>query len=100
MEESIMTKPDRPCLHYTELTELAPDDPQYREYHTYLREQPRLLAEGHEGKHALIKGDTILGLFDSRSNAYEEMSRNHYQQGCLIQQILEWHILYRMPWCA
>ena len=35
------------------------------EWNTYRREVQRLLAEGSEGKYALIKGDQIVGVFDS-----------------------------------
>jgi hypothetical protein len=35
-------------------------DPIKHEIRTYLRELPRLLAEGHEGKFALVKRDEVL----------------------------------------
>jgi hypothetical protein len=37
----------------------------------YMRELPRLLAEGHEGRHVLIKGDEVLSLWDTHEEAYE-----------------------------
>ena len=36
-----------------------------QEMAVYEREKPRLLAEGAEGKHILIKGETIEGVFDT-----------------------------------
>lgn len=38
---------------------------------TYLRELPRLLAEGHAGRHALVKGNEILSLWDTQGEAIE-----------------------------
>jgi hypothetical protein len=38
---------------------------------TYLRELPRLLAEGHAGRHALVKGNEILSVWDNQSDAIE-----------------------------
>ena len=42
-----------------------------REIATYLRELPRLLEEGHAGRHALIKGDEILSLWDTQGDAIQ-----------------------------
>jgi len=41
------------------------------EVRTYLRELPRLLAEGHEGRHALIKGEEVLSIWDTFEDAYQ-----------------------------
>jgi hypothetical protein len=38
---------------------------------TYRRELPRLLAEGHEGRFALIKGDQVLSIWDTGGDAYQ-----------------------------
>jgi hypothetical protein len=50
-------------IHRTQLPEVPSDSPTYREYQTFRRELPRLLAAGREGEWALIKGDEIVGLF-------------------------------------
>ncbi len=42
-----------------------------REIATYLRELPRLLDEGHAGRHALIKGDEILSIWDTQGDAIQ-----------------------------
>jgi hypothetical protein len=42
-----------------------------REIATYRRELPRLLEEGHAWQHALVKGDEILSIWDSQSDAIE-----------------------------
>ncbi len=36
---------------------------------TYVRELPRLLEEGHAGRHALIKGDKVLSIWDTSADA-------------------------------
>src|SRR5262245_38683325 len=45
-----------------------------REFHTYRRELPRLLEEGHAGRYALIKGDQVLSVWDTQ--------RDVLQAGC------------------
>ena len=60
-----ITDLSRETVPLAELPPLPTDDVHYQEWNTYLREAPRLLAEGHEGKALLIKGDTILGMFDT-----------------------------------
>ena|SRR5438132_11636957 len=42
-----------------------------REIATYLRELPRLLAEGHAGRHVLVKGDEILSVWDRQGDAIQ-----------------------------
>jgi hypothetical protein len=37
---------------------------------TYRRELPRLVAEGHAGRFALIKGDEVVSLWDASDDAY------------------------------
>src|SRR5438309_10126309 len=42
-----------------------------REIATYLRELPRLLQDGHAGRHALIKGDEILSVWDTQGDGIQ-----------------------------
>jgi hypothetical protein len=42
-----------------------------REIKTYRRELPRLLAEGQEGRVALIKGDEVVSIWDTFDDAYQ-----------------------------
>lgn len=42
-----------------------------REIATYLRELPRLLEEGHAWRHALVKGDEILSIWDTQGDAIQ-----------------------------
>src|SRR4051812_41910016 len=49
-----------------------PDDVFAKEWAVYKRELPRLLAEGHEGKFVLIKGDALIGVWGDRYEALRE----------------------------
>lgn len=42
-----------------------------REFATYLRELPRLLAEGHEGRFAVIREDQVLSIWDTSRDALQ-----------------------------
>src|SRR5437763_89858 len=74
---------ERPTLHYTELPE-DKDDPAWS---TYRREVGRLLAEGHEGKWVLIKGEEIIGLWSTGEEAKEVALQKFLLQPVLIHQI-------------
>jgi hypothetical protein len=45
--------------------------PLEREWLTYLRELPRLLSEGEAGRHALIRGDQVLSIWDTQADALQ-----------------------------
>src|SRR5262245_38110663 len=93
-----MDRPDRPTIHYTELEELPPDDVHYHEWGAYLRELPRLLAEGQEGKWLLLKGDTIAGLFGTDVEAVKAGYERFLLQPFLVQQVREREPLIRLSW--
>jgi hypothetical protein len=42
-----------------------------QEIATYLRELPRLIQEGQSGRHALIKGEEILSIWDTQGDAIQ-----------------------------
>jgi hypothetical protein len=85
-----------PTIHYTELPPPPPGSPLEVEGNTYRREVGRLLAEGHEGRHVLIKGDQILGIWDTNEEALEEGYRRFLLQPFLVQQIQTRERLWRM----
>jgi hypothetical protein len=60
------------------------------EIRTYLRELPRLLAEGEEGRHALIKGEEVLSVWDTFEDAYQAgCQRFGFDEAFLAQEIDE-----------
>jgi hypothetical protein len=66
---------------------------------TYRREVACLLAEGYEGKHVLIKGDVIVGIYDTDQEAMAEGRRRFLMQPpFLVQQILTWEPVVRCLW--
>lgn len=56
-------------VHYSELREAQPGEPFADEWNTYRREVGRWLAEGLEGRHVLIKGEQILGIYQTSEEA-------------------------------
>jgi hypothetical protein len=59
------------------------------EWETYRREVGRLLAEGHEGQWVLVKGDQIVGLYDTDAAAEAEGHRRFLLGPFLIHHIQE-----------
>jgi hypothetical protein len=88
--------PQRQTIHYTELPEDASEGPIAREWNLYRREAGRLLAEGHEGKWLLVKGDAIIGIFDTEEEARAIALQKYLMQPCLIHQVRSCEPLVRM----
>ncbi len=63
-EEQHATRPQ-------DLPDLPDTDPLAREWRAYKREVGRLLAEGHAGRHALVKGDEVVSVWDTRRDALQ-----------------------------
>jgi hypothetical protein len=82
-------------IHYTELPPSFPGSPRAGEWDVYRREVGRLLAEGHQGKHVLIKGEEILGFFASRGEAVEEGLKRFLLSGFLVHEVQEWEPVIR-----
>ena len=78
---------ERLTLHHSELPPAPPDSPLCAERECYRREVGRLVAEGHEGRWALNKGDEIIGLFDAEGQAHDVRARRFFGQPALVQQI-------------
>jgi hypothetical protein len=84
-----MSNPDPWTIHYTELKPFPPGEPLAVEWSTYLREVSRLLAEGQEGRWVLIKGEEIIGIYDTHDEAAGQGYDRYLRQGFLIHQIQE-----------
>lgn len=82
-------------IHYTELPPAVPGSPLTTEWEFYRREVGLLLSEGRAGKWVLIKGEQVLGLFDSRWDAREEGLRRFLRQPFLVHQVQERERLLR-----
>jgi len=53
------------------LGDVTPDRSAEREWATFCREYPRLVAEGHKGRWALVRGESLVGVFDSEDEAFD-----------------------------
>lgn len=78
-----------PTIHYTELPPSEPGSALAEEWETYRREVGRLLAEGHEGRHVLIKGREIMGIWDTLKEAFAAADQRFPLQPFLVHQIQE-----------
>jgi hypothetical protein len=80
--------PHEPAVvHYTALPPAQPNSQLSEEWDFYRREVPRLLAEGEEGRFVLIKGEEIIGIWDTAEEA-EAVAFHKYPLGPrLIHQI-------------
>jgi hypothetical protein len=90
-------------IHYTELPDPSPDSALFHEWNYYRREVGRLLAEGLEGKFVLIKGEEIIGLFESDEAAKMDAVTRFLMQSVLIHQIRSREPIlrvrgYNLPW--
>jgi hypothetical protein len=58
-----------PTIHFGEIPEAMRH--MAAELNTYLREMPRLLAEGEQGHYALIQGDQLVNVWDTFRDAMQ-----------------------------
>jgi hypothetical protein len=86
-----------PTVHYTELPEPQKDSPLFQEWNFYRREVGRLLAEGQEGRWLLIKGEDIIGIWETQEEAKDVALQKYLMQPCLIHQIRSREPVVRMP---
>jgi hypothetical protein len=79
--------PERLTMHWTELPEAAPGSRIATEWNFYRKQISRLLAEGHEGRWVLIKGEEIIGIWDTEKEADEVRLQRFLMQDVLLKQI-------------
>jgi hypothetical protein len=84
-------------IHYTELPEDASEGRIAGEWNFYRGEIGRLLAEGHEGRWVLIKGEEIIGIWDTEEEANQVRVQRFLMQDILIHQILTREPVLRGP---
>jgi hypothetical protein len=70
-----------------ELPDLPADDPLAREWKAFKHEVVRLLAEGYEGRFALVKCDAVHSLWDTRADAMQAGWLLFGQTTFLVQEI-------------
>jgi hypothetical protein len=71
-------------------------EPLKQELSTFLRELPRLLAEGNEGRFALVKGNEVVSVWDTSDDAYQA-GCERYGMGPFLAQPIDPRFLDQ-PW--
>ncbi len=74
-------------IHHTELPEDTSGGPLAVEWNFYRREVARLLAEGHEDRWVLIKGEEIIGIWDTEDEANRVRLERFLMQHVLMKPI-------------
>jgi hypothetical protein len=94
-ETARLARAERPTIHWSELPGDPKDDEHARDWNFYRREVGRLLAEGHEGRWVLIKGERIIGMWDTREEAFAVADERYLMQHYLVHRIRTWEPLLR-----
>jgi len=85
-------------IHHTELKEVDPSKELGVESNTYRREVGRLLSEGHEGRWVLIKGEQIIGIWDTFSDASSEGTCRYLREPFMVQRVQTWQRILNLPY--
>jgi hypothetical protein len=67
------------------------------EWNYYRREVGRLLADGYENKWVLIKGETIVGIWNTQAEADQFRLQRFLMQDVLLQQVRTHEPVLRGP---
>jgi hypothetical protein len=78
---------ESPTLSAKELPEAQADSELHQEWNYYRTQVERLLAESYEGQFVLIKGEQIIGMWNTRAEAKAVALEKFLMQPCLIHQI-------------
>ncbi len=84
-------------IHPWDLPDLPADHILATEWKTFKREVQRLLAEGHEGRCVLIKGDVVIGIWDTSRDAYRAGRERLGLEAFLVQPIHSCEVPVRIP---
>jgi hypothetical protein len=58
-----------------------------QEWNTFRRERPRLLAQGYEGRWVHVKGDNIIGIWDTMREACHQGYKRYLEDSFLVHQL-------------
>jgi hypothetical protein len=93
---AVQPHPEPATIHYSQLQDLPPDSPIRQEWNTYRRELPRLLAEGLEGKFALVKGEEVVAVFSTWEDGVRAGRERYGMRPFMVQPIREFEPLMRI----
>jgi hypothetical protein len=85
-------------IHWSKLPPAEPGEPLAAEWETYRREIGRLLAEGLEGKYALIRGNEIVGIYDTWDAARKAGLEKYLLEPHMVHPIISQEPVIRGPW--
>jgi hypothetical protein len=91
---------EQPTMNYAELPEDTSGGRIAREWNIYRREVGRLLAEGHAGRWVLIKGEELVGIWDTEEEANQVRLQRFLMQDVLVKQVLAREPVLRGPTCC
>jgi hypothetical protein len=91
------TDGSRRTIPYTELPEDTTGQPLATEWNFYRREVGRLLAEGHEGRWILIRGEQLIGIWGDEQSADAAARERFPGQPALVHQIVTEEPVFRGP---
>lgn len=95
-----MSPEGKRVIHYTELVDPPADWVLFPEWKTFRAALPGLLAEGHDGKFALVKGDQIIGVFATLDEGVRAGRERYLMQPFMVQPIRTWEPMLRLsPYC-
>jgi hypothetical protein len=77
------------------LADMIPGSVLEQEWNTFRRERPRLLAEGHEGRWVLVKGEEIIGIWETRREACKQGYKRYLLVPFLVHQLQYVERVYR-----
>ena len=87
---------ERSTIHYTQIAEADERWPLFREWNFYRREVGRLIEEGREGYWVLIKGEEILGFWDTWEDVNSYLRNHCIDESILLKQVLTHEPLFRI----
>ena len=87
---------ERPTIHYSKVGRLDPRSRHFEEWTVYRREAGRLIAEGHEGKWVIVKGEEIRGFWDTWEDARSFALQRFSAEEVLVKQVLTYEPLLRV----
>jgi hypothetical protein len=90
-------RPEPDTIHYTDLPADPAETPAARDWNFYLRTVGRLLAEGHAGRWALIRGERVVGIWDTAAEARAAAADRFLMQPVLVHQVREREPVLRGP---
>jgi hypothetical protein len=81
--------PQQPTIHWSELAEAPSGSRIATEWNFYRNQVGRLLNEKQEGRWLLIKGEQIIGIWDTEQEAEDVRRQRFPMQDVLMKQICE-----------